>query len=210
VPAWTELIGYAGSALVVASLLMGSVLRLRLIGLAGAGVFAAYALLIGSVPVLVTNLTIIAVHGFHLRRLLHDRARTAYFEVVPWRMTGAYVPRFLSFWAEDIARFQPAFEGLRDDHSAFVVLRDAVPVGLVLFRHLDGRARIDLDYVTPPHRDFRAAAYVFASDGPFPARGVERVETTAETDAHRRYLERVGFERRGRLWTLELGRGPTM
>jgi hypothetical protein len=191
---WFDLIGYAASVLIVSGLLMTSVLRLRLLGLAGAILFCAYALLIGAVPVLVTNGAVVVVHVYHLRRILRDRAREEYFEVVPWRITGAYVPRFLRFWAEDIARFQPDFAGLGEDHKAFVVLRDVVPVGLVLYRDLgDGLAHIDLDYVTPAHRDQRAAHYVFDPDGPFAEQGVSRLEASAVNDHHRRYLERVGF-----------------
>ncbi len=202
---WFEAIGYVASALVVAGLLMTSVLRLRLFGLAGAIVFCAYALLIDAIPVLVTNGAVVFVHVYHLQRILRDRAREVYFEVVPWRITGAYVPRFLRFWREDIARFQPDFTGLRDDHKAFIVLRDVVPVGLVLYRHLgDGTARIDLDYVTPAHRDQRAARYVFARGGPFTEQGIDRVEATGVTDAHRRYLEHVGFVPAGDTYELAL------
>jgi hypothetical protein len=191
---WFDVIGYAASALVVTGLLMTSVLRLRLLGLAGAILFSTYAVLIDALPVLVTNGTIVFVHLYHLQRILRDRAHEEYFEVVPWRITGAYVPRFLRFWKDDIVRFQPDFVGLREDHQALVVLRDVVPVGLVLYRDLgDGTARIDLDYVTPAHRDQRGAHYVFNPAGPFGELGIERVETTGVTDAHRRYLERVGF-----------------
>jgi hypothetical protein len=202
---WVQVLGYAASALIVAGLLMSSLLRLRLLGLAGAILFASYGLLIGAVPVVVTNATIVGVHLYHLRRILRDRALEVYFEVVPWRITGAYVPRFLRFWAEDVARFQPDFAGLRDDHHALIVLRDVVPVGLVLYRELgDGAAHIDLDYVTPAHRDQRAASYVFDPAGPFPGLGVERVTTTALTEAHARYLERVGFVRDGDTFALDL------
>jgi hypothetical protein len=191
---WFEVIGYVASALIVIGLVMTSVLRLRLLGLAGAILFSAYAVLIDAIPVLVTNGTIVFVHLYHLQRILRDRAHEEYFEVVPWRITGAYVPRFLRFWQDDIVRFQPDFTGLREDHRALVVLRDVVPVGLVLYRHLgDGTARIDLDYVTPAHRDQRAARYVYDPEGPFSEQGIERVETTGITDAHRRYLERIGF-----------------
>jgi hypothetical protein len=202
---WVEAIGYLASALIVTGLLMTSVLRLRLLGLAGAILFSTYAVLIGAVPVLVTNATVVFVHLFHLQRILRDRARDQYFEVVPWRITGAYVPRFLRFWHHDIARFQPDFAGLRLEHRAFVVLRDLVPVGLVLYRDLGGgRAHIDLDYVTPAHRDQRAARYVYDPDGRFREQGIERVETTGITDAHRRYLARVGFVRDGEVFRLTL------
>jgi hypothetical protein len=202
---WVQVLGYAASALIVAGLLMSSLLRLRLLGLAGAILFATYGLLIGAVPVVVTNATIVGVHLYHLRRILRDRAQEVYFEVVPWRITGAYVPRFLRFWADDIVRFQPDFAGLHDDHRALIVLRDVVPVGLVLYRELgDGTAHIDLDYVIPAHRDQRAASYVFDPQGPLPGLGIDRVETTGVTDAHRRYLDRVGFTRDGDGFALEL------
>jgi hypothetical protein len=207
---WFDVIGYVASAMVVAGLLMTSVLRLRVLGLAGAIVFSTYAVLIDALPVLVTNATIVFVHLYHLRRILRDRAHDEYFEVVPWRITGAYVPRFLRFWREDIGRFQPDFGGLREDHKAFVVLRDVVPVGLVLYRDLgEGRAHIDLDYVTPAHRDQRAASYVFAPSGPFAEQGVDRVETTGVTDAHRRYLDRVGFAPGGDAYELTLTEAVT-
>jgi hypothetical protein len=202
---WFDLIGYAASALVVTGLLMTSVLRLRLLGLVGAILFSAYAVLIDALPVLVTNATIVFVHLFHLQRILRDRARAEYFEVVPWRITGAYVPRFLRYWKEDIIRFQPDFAGLGEDHQAFVVLRDVVPVGLVLYRDVgDGTAWIDLDYVSPAHRDQRAARYVFDPVGPFGEQGIERIETTGVTEAHRRYLDRVGFVPEGDTYVLEL------
>lgn len=204
---WFEVIGYLASALIVTGLVMTSVLRLRLLGLAGAILFCAYAVLIDAFPVLVTNGTVVFVHVYHLQRILRDRAHEEYFEVVPWRITGAYVPRFLRFWRDDFARFQPDFTGLRDDHRAFVVLRDVVPVGLVLYRELGGgTARIDLDYVTPPHRDQRAASYVFEPDGPFARQGIHRVETTGATEAHRRYLERVGFVPAGDHYAIGLTR----
>ena len=41
-----EMVGYLGSALVVASMLMSSVIKLRVINTVGSGIFAAYALMI--------------------------------------------------------------------------------------------------------------------------------------------------------------------
>lgn len=190
-----ELIGYLASALVVLSLLMTSVLRLRIIGFVGAVVFSTYGVLIDAIPVVVTNGAIIVVHGYHLVRLLRDRAADAYFEVMRWPTDGIYLPRFVAFHAADIARSQPAFTEMHDDHLAWVVLRDAEPVGLVLARHDgSGTAHIDLDYVTPAHRDFAAGLTLFGNSKVFSADGITEVVTTADTEAHRRYLIRMGFE----------------
>lgn len=190
-----ELIGYLASALVVLSLIMSSVLRLRIIGLTGAIVFATYGALIGSVPVMVTNGSIVLVHGYHLMRILRARASDSYFEVVRWPVFGTYLPRFLDFHRDDIARSQPGFQGLHDDHQAWVILRDAEPVGVVLARLTDaGAAHIDLDYVRPEHRDLRAGRVFYASGAGLADEGITTVTIDVDTDMHRRYLIQMGFE----------------
>ena len=190
-----ELIGYLASALVVLSLIMSSVLRLRVIGLTGAVVFAAYGALIGSVPVMVTNGAIILVHGYHLTRILRARASDSYFEVVRWPVFGTYLPRFLDFHRDDIVRSQPGFDGLHDDHLAWVILRDAEPVGVVLARRTDdATAHIDLDYVRPEHRDLRAGRVFFSNGEGLAGDGIRTATTDPPTDLHRRYLIQMGFE----------------
>jgi len=57
-----EFIGYAASVLVAVSLMMRSIVRLRLIHLAGALRFAAYGLLIKAYPIVAVNSFIIATH----------------------------------------------------------------------------------------------------------------------------------------------------
>ncbi len=70
---WQELIGYAASALVVTSLAMASVVRLRMFSLAGSLTFTAYGFLIGSVPIIITNATIACLNLW----FLFARARRA-------------------------------------------------------------------------------------------------------------------------------------
>jgi hypothetical protein len=189
-----ELLGYLASALIVLSLLMTSVLRLRVIGLVGAGVFTIYGLLIDALPVAVTNGIIVLVHAYHLTSLLRARAASAYFEVLRWP-TDVYLPRFVAFHADDIVRSQPSFEGLREDHLAWVILRDAQPVGLVLARHDgSGTAQVDLDYVTPAHRDFSAGHELHRNTRLFRDEGITTLVARADTELHRRYLARMGFE----------------
>lgn len=205
---WFELVGYLASFLVVLSLVMASVLRLRIIGFAGALVFSTYGLLIGAIPVVVTNVAIILVHGYHLRRILRDRSADSYFEVIRWPIHGVYLPRFVAFHADDIAQSQPGFDGLRDDHLAWVILRDVVPVGLVLARHDgSGTAKIDLDYVVPAHRDFKAGTTLFDDGQVFSTEGIHQVVTAADTDLHRRYLQRMGFSPSSTtpMWTRPVG-----
>ena len=63
-----ELIGYAGSVLVVLSFTMRRIVPLRLVSVGGAIITAVYGLMIHAWPVLITNLIIVGIHAWHLYR----------------------------------------------------------------------------------------------------------------------------------------------
>ncbi|MFO7777658.1 MAG: YgjV family protein [Nitriliruptoraceae bacterium] len=188
-----ELVGYLASLLIVVSLLMSSVQRLRVINLVGAAVFTVYGLLIGSIPVMLTNGAIVVIDLYYLARMARERAQGDSFEVVGVPTDSPLLARFLAFHAAEVHRFQPEFGGLRDDHRAWMILRDAVAVGVVLAR-LDGEvATIDLDYVAPAYRDQRAGSRFYTTPGLFGPHGVRWLRSVATVQAQRRYLEAMGF-----------------
>jgi hypothetical protein len=199
-----ELIGYLASGLIVVSLLMNSILRLRIIGLFGATAFTVYGLLIGAYPIALANGVIILIHIFHLTRMLRARASEEYFEVLEVPATSPILRRFVDFHLDDIHRFQPDFEGVRGDELALLILRDAIPAGAVLAEVDADGARVVLDYVVPMHRDLRPGRFLWVESDAFTSRGVTRVWTTAPTAEHARYLNSVGFERQDDgTWTRE-------
>jgi hypothetical protein len=189
-----ELVGYLASVLIVLSLLMASLWRLRIINLVGAVVFTVYGVLIGSVPVVLTNGAIVLIDLYYLWRMVTDRSAQAYFEVVATPADSPLLARFVAFHGEDIARFQPSFTGITSDHLAWAVLRDGVPVGIVLARRDGEVATIDLDYVAPAHRDQRAGTRFYATPALFAPHGITRLRTHAEVEAHRRYVVAMGFQ----------------
>ena len=65
-----EIIGYVASLLVAVSLMMRSILKLRVINLLGAAVFALYGLLIDAYPVAVMNLFIVLIDLYYLREFI--------------------------------------------------------------------------------------------------------------------------------------------
>ncbi|MFA9431553.1 YgjV family protein [Egicoccus sp. AB-alg2] len=203
-PDVVELIGYLASGLIVLSLLMASVLRLRVVNLVGSAVFTAYGALIGSLPVVLTNGAIVCINVYYLARLWRDRTGNGYFEVVASDTRAPVLRRFVDFHLDDIRRFQPDFAGVRDDHLAWFVLRDAVPVGVVLARRDGEVGHLDVDYVTPAHRDFTAGQVLFGASGAFRGAGISRVTAHAATSDHRRYLARMGFAEDGQRWRREV------
>lgn len=67
-----DLLGFAGSSLIVLSLTMKSIIRLRIVGIAGALVFVIYGLWIGALPVVATNTVTLSIHLVRLRSLFHE------------------------------------------------------------------------------------------------------------------------------------------
>jgi hypothetical protein len=197
-----EAIGYVGSGLIVVSLMMRSVLRLRVINLVGALVFTIYGVLIEAWPVVGLNGAIVLIDAWYLRELLPRRAEL--FDVVEVAPGSAYLQRFLDHHADDIRRFLPSFRQVRDDHRVFLVLRDVVPAGVVVLRELGTRAvHVELDYVAPEHRDFRLGTWVYEHSGVFAEHGWQRITADPGNAQHRRYLERMGFEPAGTSLLLE-------
>ena len=61
-----EIIGYIGTAVVLASMLMTSMTRLRIINMCGSTLSAVYALITGALPVVVLNVALITINTVQL------------------------------------------------------------------------------------------------------------------------------------------------
>lgn len=198
-----ELVGYAASALVVVSLAMTSVVRLRIINLGGAAAFVAYGILIGSIPIVLTNATIAAINVVFLARVWRSEAL---FTAVETRSDAPLVGEFLSFHRRDILRFAPGFGGLRSGDVVFWLLRDATPAGILAGSIAGDVFDVALDYVTPSYRDFEIGGWLYGPDSPvFRDRGIRTVSSHAGSERQRRYLVRMGFEPRGDRFVRRVG-----
>jgi GNAT superfamily N-acetyltransferase len=198
-----QLLGYAASILIATSLLMRSIVRLRVINMAGAATFAVYGFLIGAYPVGILNSMTTIINLVQLLRL---QRREEIFRILEVRPDAQYLRYFLEFERDDIRRFIPAF---RDDPEgtdiALFVLRDLVPAGVLLGRLHDGELRVLLDYVVPQYRDMKVGRFLFVEQaGFFRQRGIRVIASPADTAAHSKYLTRMGFVPDGRMYRLTL------
>ena len=193
----TELIGYVASALVVVSLAMTSVVRLRAISLVGSVTFVVYGVLIESPPIVVTNAAIAALNVWFLRAELGGR-RNLGATVVP--ADAPFLVDFLRYHLADIHKFQPGFEppAAADDVVAMLLMRDGLPAGALIGRRDGTDLHVQLDYVTKPYRDSLISQWLYGKGaGVFRRLGVERVISAPGAEAHSAYLARAGFVRRG-------------
>jgi GNAT superfamily N-acetyltransferase len=188
-----ELLGYAASVLVAVSLMMSSILRLRLINLAGALAFALYGVLIQAYPVAAVNLFIVFINLYYLRQMLGTEE---FFTLLRVRPDSEYLRCFLDFHRAQVRRFFPGFAGEpAGDDVAIFVLRDMVPAGLFVGRVREGGELVAaLDYVIPQYRDFRTGRYLFSAQAEFfREMGIRRVLSPPGNPEHTRYLRRMGF-----------------
>jgi hypothetical protein len=189
----TEIIGYIASAVIVTALTMTSLLKLRIIGLIGAAGFALYGVLIDAVPVIITNVVILGVHGYYLREMLGVKE---YFTLLEVQETSAYLRYFIDFYAEEIRTRLPDFVVRGSPtYVRMFILRDTVPAGLLIADcRSDGSMIVDLDFVRPEYRDFKVARFLFTpGSGALAGRQIERVYSPAGSNLHQRYLRRMGF-----------------
>lgn len=66
---WIEWVGYSASALIVISLIMTSVVKLRVLNTAGCVLFVVYGFIIGAYPIAISNLMIVLINLYHLYKL---------------------------------------------------------------------------------------------------------------------------------------------
>jgi hypothetical protein len=206
---WYELLGYLASLLVAVSLMMRSVVRLRIINLLGAVCFSIYGLLIGSAPVAGMNAFIVGINIVQLWRLA--RSRTA-FAVVEAGAEEPFLQAFLRHYAEDLRHFFPGLNPLTlAGRQFYLVLRDAMPVGVVITEAQpacegETACRLDIlaDYVIPGYRDLRPGQFFYSQSLPaLKQRGIRSLRCVPGPQEHRRYLEKMGFRQQGE-W-MELG-----
>jgi hypothetical protein len=77
---WLELFGYIGTALVLASMMMTSIVWLRILNMAGSVVSLIYALLVGAQPVVFLNLGMVVINLAQLARMWHENRTAAKFD----------------------------------------------------------------------------------------------------------------------------------
>ena len=88
---WLDLFGWAGSALLILSLLQARVLRFRLLNLVAGLMLVVFNALLGVWPMVAMNLATSAINVWFIRRLLLDRHDGAAFRVLAVKSDDVYL-----------------------------------------------------------------------------------------------------------------------
>ncbi len=188
-----EIIGYIASALVAISLMMSSILKLRVINLMGALCFTAYGLLIGAYPVAVVNFIIVLIDFYFLYELFTAKE---YFTLLEVQRNSEYLRYFLSFYDREIKRFLPNFSYAPSEQQlTLFILRNLIPAGLFIGELRDKNSLlIKLDFVIPGYRDFKIGEFLYSKKAEFfKEKGIQKIYSEPGSQTHGHYLQRMGF-----------------
>lgn len=197
------MLGWAGSALLIVSLLQTRVLRLRVLNTVAAVALVLFNALIEVWPMVAMNVAIIAINTVQIVRLRTAAHAEGYtlLEVDP---RDEYLRHVMRVHEGDIRRYYPefVFDPAAQTGTAVLILRGDETAGVVLLKDSNepGTAQLTLDYVMPRYRDFTPAEYVYDRSGWFAERGYERVVAPTGLVTDDPYLVRLGFRREGDRW----------
>ncbi len=191
---YIEWIGYLASLTVLISLLMRSIKKLRIINTIGSLIFAIYGLQIGSYPVMIMNLGIVFINLYYLKQIYTS---TEYFTILPFEKNEEYAKKLIEFYQSDINQFMKVNElVLKDATFRFLVLRNMNPAGIFVAQKSDDNTlEITLDYATPQFQDFKTGAHIYEkAQSEFKQSGFSKFIMKASSEAHKKYLEKMGFQ----------------
>lgn len=183
------MIGYLGSALAVVSMLMSSVIRLRVLNTTGSRIFAAYALMIHSCPTAMMNVLLIGINVYNLIKLTQkDRS----YDLVEGAQGEGLLRYLLDYYREGVRAYFPDFLADSGADRVYIVCCNGNPAGVLLGTDGgQGTLQVLLDYSTPTCRDCSIGAYLYSK---LPLKGVHTLAFAGkETRAHAAYLTKMGF-----------------
>ena len=191
---WVEIIGYAGTVLVLFSMMMTSIVKLRTWAVVGCFVSTVYAVLGSAWPVVFLNVGLIVIHVINLYHLHKTKVM---FEVVAYNPGDAGLKRFMKYHRDDIQYCFPgyAFE-IKENTDVHMVFADNEAVGVLLGTREGSKFHIELDYATPKYRDCSVAENLYAH---LKKEGIDTLtveRTPSDKNQYKQYLTKMGFENR--------------
>lgn len=196
---WLEIFGYIGTALVIVSMMMTSVLKLRIINMCGGLISMIYAILCNTWPVVVLNASLICINFFQTMRALRHKNT---FGHVLSRPDDESVRYFLSYYEQDIQKFFPSYK--LDPHKnseIHVIFVKGEMVGILIGTRAADLYRIEMDYVIPRYRDIEVGKFLFPL---LKESGVNMLTAPLGSEDHNKYLAKLGFSDLGGILTLDL------
>ena len=196
-----EIVGYVGSVLVVVSMLMSSIVKLRVINTIGSVISMVYAIIVGALPLALMNVCLIVINIFNLVKLMRKEKP---YELVEGTPQDTLVQYFLRYYKKDIEVYFPQVEKALSGETglAYIVCCEGNPIGLLLGNRQRDCIDIVLEYTTPAYRDCSVGGYLYQKLAGLGFRTLRFAQPLS--DGHKSYLEKMGYQQNQQEWVLAL------
>lgn len=186
-----EIIGYIGSIVIITSLMMTSIVKLRVLNAIGAVIIVVFSILTYSYPNALMNLGAFIIDVYYLYKIKNVRES---FELVKANPESDYFLWFYNANRKEIERFNDSLE-YQKAQMLYYYMRNNEVAGLLAWnKGEDGQAEILLDFVTPRFRDCKVGKYFFSHKNAFFRKnGVLTFVTHTKNIAHANYLKKINF-----------------
>ncbi|HKL47719.1 MAG TPA: hypothetical protein VJ878_03540, partial [Candidatus Izemoplasmatales bacterium] len=122
----------------------------------------------------------------------------AYFNILKIQKNNEYIEYFVDHNRNDLNKFYGDIKvDFRHAEYSFYILRDIMPVGVfVANAYNKDTLKVELDYVIPRYRDFKAGKYIYEKNkNLFLAKGYQKLITFSDNLSHDKYLLKMGFNK---------------
>jgi hypothetical protein len=186
--------GYLASLLLALGLLVNNDLKFRWLNTGGNIAFIMYGVVIGAIPIILTNTILLSINLFYLYKIYN---RKEYFELLEFNNGGIMIERFLSFYQADIAIHFPDFKREQlEGNLNFVVLRDLVIANIFSAKlDSDGSADVFINYTVAKYRDYKVGRFIFEKEKDYLLnKGIKSISyATVNNKRHKKFLLVMGF-----------------
>ena len=190
-----ECIGYAGSLLVLASMLMTSVFKLRVINTIGSLSFTVYALIIHSYPTALMNACLVLINLRFLRKM---KKMEKDFALAECRPGDSFVRFFVDEHRDDIRACFPGIPlDFTDATQVWLICCEGRPVGVTAGEQSGSVLNLLLDYTIPEYRDFSVGKYLMTQ---LKGQGFTKLCYGGPVEHHLPYLQKLGYVKNGELY----------
>lgn len=187
-----ELIGYLGSALVLISFMMTSVVKLRLFNMVGSVITMIYGFMIQAYPTVLLNGVLLIINLVQLVRVANQ---SDVYAMVPTHTEDPMYKYFLEYYGKDILKFFPDFDPKVVADEVYFICCNTTPASLLICRRVSEYAvEILLDYSIPQYRDYSIGQYQFRQ---LTHKGYHKAIFHGEYEKHTKYLDKMGFVKDG-------------
>jgi hypothetical protein len=186
--------GYFASLCLILALIINNDLKFRWFNTFGNIAFIIYAILLGTIPVLLTNGILLCINIFYLVKIYRRKEN---FELLEFNGDEKLAQKFMEYYEKDMTHYFPRFRKEALQHNLnFVVTRDLVIANMFSASlSPNGDAFVELNYTLQKFRDYKVGSFIFEKEKDFlMEKGIKKiVYTQVENKNHLDFLKVMGF-----------------